>query len=96
MTPYEKKMEKLEKNLDTDFKVSVQQMSADQAKNLVVALSQEVQTIDTAKAEDDTLNALKEQVKDLAGGYRDARKLPATKLQYVLAIMKENGVESRE
>jgi transketolase len=94
MTPYEKKMEKLEKNLDSDFKMEIQKMNQDKAKNLVVELSQQVQAIDSAKAEDDKLNALKEQVKDLAGGYRDARKLPATKLQYVLAIMKENGLES--
>ena len=92
-TKLEKKMEKLEKKLETDFRVEVQRSSGAQLKEKIVNYSKAIQEIEDAKDADEKLNALKEQIKDLSGGYRDAKKAIKDKLEYVLGVMKTNGLE---
>lgn len=89
----EKKMEKLESKLDTDFRVEVQRANLSELKDKVVNYSKAIQEIDDARDADQTLNSLKEQIKDLSGGYRDAKKAIKNKLEYVINTMKLNGLE---
>lgn len=60
-------------------------------RDKIIQLSKEVEDLDEIKKNDATLNALKEQMRDLGGGYRDARKEKTNKLKYVILTLQERG-----
>ena len=92
-SPTEIKIKKLEKKLDADFMLEVQKSDPQSLKDKVLKYSREVQNIEDSMKGDVKLQSLKEQVKDLSGGYRDAIKITKARLEYTLAVMKLNGVE---
>lgn len=87
-TYLEKKIEKLEDKLDSDFKSSVRSVNQSQLKDMIVELSNKIQDIKDAQDADSSLQSAKEQVKDLSSGYRDARKGLKNRLEYILAVTK--------
>lgn len=89
-TATERKIEKLEKKLDVDFKIEVQKSGVAELNSKVVELSKRIQEVDDDKQNNVTLQSLKEQLKDLNGGYSDARKAIKNKLEYILATLKVN------
>jgi hypothetical protein len=92
-SPTEQKLKKLEKKLDADFMTEVQKSDPAALKERVLKYSREIQNVEDSMKADTKLQAMKEQVKDLSGGYRDAIKFTKARLEYVLAVMKLNGVE---
>jgi len=82
---------KLEKQLDPSFAIEVQKADEPALKNLVLSLAQDVEVIEETKKADATLNALKEDLKDLSGGYRDAKKDKTNRLKYILMVLEGRG-----
>ena len=90
-TAHEKKMDKLKGQLDQNFLIEAQAMSAQQLKDLALKYTREIERIEDEKAADVELNTAKEQVKDLSAGYKDARKAAKAKMQYALGLITEQG-----
>lgn len=86
------KVNKLEGKLPDSFVDEVKMSSADKLHQVLAEVSNKIGDIKKQQKEDATLNALKEQVKDLSGGYRDVRKIEELKQEYVLSMMKERGM----
>jgi len=88
---FDAKKRKLEKKLGADLSVELQKSSNDRLKDLVVNLSKEIEKIEQEKEADAKLAKLKEMLKDLSGGYNDARKEKKIRLQYCLMTLQERG-----
>ncbi len=84
-------MEKLNKKLPESFIDDVKVADEKNLRDKIVQLSKEVEDLDDTKKSDPTLNALKEQLKDLAGGYRDAKKDRTDRLKFILLTLEERG-----
>jgi len=88
----DEKLKKAEKKLDDMFVSEIKVADLAKLKEMIVKFSKEVEEIESAKAADPTLNSLKEQLKDLNGGYNDARKEKKNRLQYIILKMQERGM----
>jgi len=84
-------IEKLNKKLPESFIDDVKVADEKSLRDKIVQLSKEVEDIDETKKSDPTLNTLKEQLKDLAGGYRDAKKDRTDRLKFILLTLEERG-----
>lgn len=85
------KMEKLTKKLSDTFLDEIKVAGEATLRDKVVQLSKEVEDLDEIKRNDATLNALKEQMKDLSGGYKDARKDKTDRLKFIILTLEERG-----
>jgi hypothetical protein len=86
------KLKALQKKLDENFISEVKSSTPERLKEQIVALSKLAEDVDHAKENDSTLNTLKSQVSDLTGGYRDAKKVHTSRLQYILLILQDRGI----
>lgn len=84
-------MEKLTKKLPDSFLDDVKVADEKSLRDKIVQLSKEVEDCDEEKKNDSKLNALKEQLKDLNGGYKDARKDRTDRLKYIILTLEERG-----
>lgn len=84
-------LEKLQKHLAESFVDDVRVADEKAMRDKIVQLSKELEDHDEIKKNDSTLNALKEQVSDLNGGYKDARKEKSNRLKYVILTLEERG-----
>lgn len=84
-------LEKLSKQLSEVFVDEVRAADVKALKEKIVQLSKEIEDIEEAKKSDTRLNTLKEEIKDLAGAYRDAKKEKAARLKYVILTLEERG-----
>lgn len=87
------RLQNLRKKMTEDFVKEVKASTPEALKNKVVAISQEVQKVDSAKANDNKLKVLRTQIADLNGGYRDLKKKHSQEREYVLLTLLERGVE---
>lgn len=85
------KMNKLTKKLNEDFVTEVNHSQTDQLQKLVVTLSNEIKEINDSKKADVALGKLKEDLKDLNGGYRDAKKERQVRIEYILLALQGRG-----
>lgn len=84
-------LEKLMKKLSESFVDDVKVADEKTLRDKIVQLSKEIEDIEEAKKADATLNSLREQVKDLAGAYKDAKKEKTDRLKYVILTLEERG-----
>ncbi len=87
----QKNIERLEKALPEHFVDSVRASNESHLKDMIVTLSQEIENIDEMMKSDPTLQSLREQIKDLSGGYRDAKRDKQNRLKYILAVLESKG-----
>lgn len=83
----ERLMKKLAESFVDDVRVSDEKTLRDK----IVQLSKEIEDIEEAKKTDANLNSLREQVKDLAGAYKDAKKEKTDRLKYIILTLTERG-----
>lgn len=88
---FDEKKEKLQKKLGDDLASEYAGSATERLKEHVVTLSKDMEYILDQMKNDSKLNTLKEQVKDLSGGYRDAKKEKNTRLQFILMVLQERG-----
>ncbi len=76
-----------------EFKDTADTASTEDLKKMIVTCEGNLYEIAKAKEADEKLNAAKEIVKDLSGPYNDAKKVQEAKIQYVLFLLENKGVE---
>jgi hypothetical protein len=84
-------MEKLNKKLPESFQDDVKVADEKTLRDKIVSISKSVEDLDEEKKNDAKLNALKEQLKDINGGYKDARKDLTDRLKYIILTLEERG-----
>jgi uncharacterized coiled-coil DUF342 family protein len=87
----DEKVRKLEKKLEDTFIKETKASNNEAIREEIVKLSKRLEDIDQEKKADGKLNTLKEDLKDLNGGYRDAKKAVSTKVQYLILTLTERG-----
>lgn len=65
----------------------------EELKKMIVEFDGNVYTIEKEKAEDAELAGLKEQIKALSAGYREATQVQLTKSRYCLNLLESRGVD---
>lgn len=63
----------------------------DRLKAEIVAAEKNIYIVDKEKEENAKLKDLKEQLKDINGGYSDAKKFQTAKMQYCLFLLESKG-----
>ena len=84
-------LEKLSKKIEETFVDDIRTADEKNLRDKIVQISKQLEDHDETKKNDGTLNNLKEQVADLNGGYRDARKEKSDRLKYVILTLEERG-----
>lgn len=79
------------KALGTGVKDELDAMDESQLNAEIIAAEAVISEVDHAKCNDDRLKAAKEQVSDLASGYRDATKAQRAKVTYSVHRLREMG-----
>jgi hypothetical protein len=80
---------KAKKILSSAFLENHEEISEDEAANLVVKAEMQIKGLREEKAEDEQLNAAIQVKKDLESGYNNAIKYEEAKIQYLLAKIEE-------
>lgn len=84
---------KLSKKLPTGFTESVDGMSEEEIKRVIVESEGNIYTLENEKEKDSKLNAAKEVMKELGGGYRDAKATQTAKIKYCLFVLENRGTD---
>lgn len=74
-----------------DFKESVDSMSPEDIKKIIIQSEGNLYTIDKEKDGDIKLNAARELVKEHSAPYRDAKKVQTAKIKYCLYVLENRG-----
>ena len=74
-----------------DFKESVDAMSPEDIKKIIIQSEGNLYTIDKEKDGDVKLNAARELVKEHSAPYRDAKKVQTAKIKYCLYVLENRG-----
>lgn len=82
---------KYSKLLPDGFESDAQAMSDEDLKKEMNAMEFAMHNLDKEKAADEKLNAAKELMKDLGGGYREARAPMNAKLKYCIYVLDSRG-----
>lgn len=77
--------------LPDGFQDTVSSMPSDEVKEKILKCEETLMTIEKEMDADEKLAALKESVKDLAGGYRDAMNCEKAKIKYLMFMRAERG-----
>ncbi len=85
------RLEKLVKKLPDSFLDDVKISDEKTLRDKIVALSKEIEDVKETQKADRTLSALKEQLKDLNGGYNDLKKEKTNRLQFIILTLEERG-----
>lgn len=74
-----------------DFKESVDGMTPEDIKKIIIQSEGNLYTIDKEKDGDVKLNAARELVKEHSAPYRDAKKVQTAKIKYCLYVLENRG-----
>lgn len=85
------KREKMESKFDDTFISEIRGKSESQLNESLLNYMKAIKENEDTKKADETLAALKEQLGDLNGGYRDAKKAITDKMDYIFELKKERG-----
>jgi hypothetical protein len=85
------KLEKAIKKLGTGVREELDKLSERGLRDAIVEAETMMREIASEMEQDDRLAGAKEIVKDLAGGYREARQAQEAKVQYSLHRLEEMG-----
>lgn len=84
--------EKYKKALGSSgFTDEADSFDVDRLKAEIVAAEKNIYIVDKEKDENNKLKELKEQLKDIMGGYSDAKKFQTAKMQYCLHLLEGKG-----
>lgn len=84
-------IKKILKNLPTGFADEAAGMSDDGLRQAILQSEVNIAEVERTQKQDDKLNGAKEIVKDLSGGYNDAKKAQRAKIAYCLHVLDERG-----
>lgn len=87
----EKALRKIIKALGAGVKEELDAMGEKALRDAIVEAEARVVEIDHEKENDRTLNGVKERLKDLNGGYRDAKKAQTAKTKYAIHLLEQKG-----
>ena len=82
---------KWEKFLPTGFKESSESLSDDELKQTIVDGSRTVSQTEKDRDDDDSLKALKEDLKTMVSGYNDVIKAFEAKSRYCIFLLNQRG-----
>lgn len=85
------KIEKVIKKLPTGFADEAAGMDETALRAAIVDADASVRETEMARDSDETLAAVREQLKDLSSGYRDAIGAQRAKVAYCLHLLEERG-----
>lgn len=85
------KLKSLISKLPTGYQEEADTMSADELRAEIVKAEASVREVEASMAADTKLTAARELVKDLSGGYNDAKSAQRAKIGYALHILDEKG-----
>lgn len=77
--------------LPTGWKDSAETYSEEELKDTIVKCQQDVQEVEGDMEQDEHLNALKQEIKDVSGGFRDAIKTFEAKKRYCAHLLRLRG-----
>lgn len=77
--------------LPDSFQDDVASLSSDEVKEKILKCEESLIILEREMDADDKLAALKESVKDLAGGYREAMNCERAKVRYLMHLRCERG-----
>lgn len=84
-------LDKLNKKLPESFVDDVRVADEKSLRDKIVELTKEIESVNDAMESDTKLQVLKEQVKDLSGGYTDVKKEKRNRLKFIILTMQERG-----
>lgn len=77
--------------LPDGFEDTVASLASEDVKDKILKCEETLMTIEKEMDADEKLAALKESVKDLAGGYREAMNCEKAKIKYLMHLRAERG-----
>ena len=92
LTGLPKKWDNVIKNLP-EFKETADAASVEDLKKIIVTCEGNIYTVDKEQEADVKLTAARELASELAGPYKDAKKVQQAKIQYALFLLEGKGVE---
>jgi hypothetical protein len=84
-----------EKWVPQTFKDSADSMPTDELEQAILDANKEVKATEEARSQDTKLQVLKEDLRELNGGYSDTLKTLRAKINYGLSILQTRGTPSR-
>lgn len=92
LTSLPKKWDDLIKKMP-EFKETADAASVDDLKKIIVECEGNLYTVNREEEADDKLTAAREQAKEWAAPYRDAKKHQQAKIQYALLCLESKGID---
>ena len=83
---------KYEKKLPTGFKDDADAFDTEKLKSTILECESNIVTVDRDMQENEELQALKNTLKDLSAGYREAKQAQTAKIKYCLHLLESRGV----
>jgi hypothetical protein len=74
-----------------EFPEVVDGLSIDELEKKISTYAKESETIEDAKEADEGLQEAKDQVAELSGPYKDAKKAVRLKIKYLIQLLKDKG-----
>lgn len=88
-----KDINKVIKKLPEGFTSIVDGAKDQDLKSMLCQCEANIYTIDEAKEQDDKLSKAKEEVKELAAPYREAKSVQSAKITYILHSLESRGLD---
>ncbi len=82
---------KYEKKLPTGFKEDADSFDVEKLKQTILESEGNIVTIDREMQNDEKLQGVKDLLKDLSSGYRDAKHAQTAKIKYCLYLLENKG-----
>lgn len=82
---------KYEKKLPTGFKEDADSFDVDKLKQTILESEGNIVTIDREMQNDEKLQGVKDLLKDLSAGYREAKHAQTAKIKYCLHLLESKG-----
>jgi hypothetical protein len=92
-TALERKLEKLMDKLEEDFVDEVRKLKPEQLKEKAIGYAKELERIEDEKKAHAEYQAAKSALSDLNKGFNETKKYAKLRMQFVLAVMQEKGLE---
>lgn len=82
---------KWQKHLPEGWKDTAESLSEDDLKKTIVDCQKTVSDTESDMDRDEHLNALKEEMKDVTGGYKSVINMNQAKIRYCVYLMRQRG-----
>lgn len=83
---------KFEKKLPTGFKEDADAYDSEKLKQVILECESNIVNVDREMQNDDKLQGVKDLLKDLSAGYREAKHAQTAKIKYCLYLLESKGV----